>query len=121
MRGMVQEYIIDNINGPYGQLNGFFAGSTGPGDGFGHPVVAPWQEDYLVTSLAEVASMNIPQASADAIQMLQYMNNFISGLFTNGPNGYNPLDGTGYWLSLTDQSTGAPYTTWSQFFNGNLQ
>jgi hypothetical protein len=26
--------------------------------------------------------MNIPQASAEAVQMLQYMNNFVAGVFT---------------------------------------
>ncbi|MBV9481335.1 MAG: hypothetical protein JO249_11360 [Acidobacteria bacterium] len=116
MKGLVQEYIVDNFNGQYGQLNGFIQGSTGPNMGED----APWEDDYLVTSLAEVAAMNIPQASAEAVQMLQYMNNWVSGLFTNGPNGYNPLDGTPYKLNVNDPTTGAPYTTWSQLFNANI-
>jgi hypothetical protein len=63
--------------------------------------------------------MNIPQASADAVQLMQYMNNYVAGFFTNGQNGYNPLDGTPYKVNMNDPTTGSPYTTWSQIFNGN--
>ena len=63
--------------------------------------------------------MNIPQASADAVQMLRYMNNFVSGLYTNGQNGYNPFNGAAYYLDLNDPVTGTPYTSWSQLAAGN--
>jgi hypothetical protein len=115
MRGLVQEYIVDNINGQYGQLNGFIEGSSGPD----RWAIVPYEEELMVTALAEVAGMNIPQASAEAVQMLQYMNNFVSGIFTNGPNGFNPLDGTSYWIGVNDYTTGTPYTSWSQLFNAN--
>jgi len=69
--------------------------------------------------LAEVAAMNIPQASADAVQMLRYMNNFVSGLYTNGQNGYNPFNGAAYYLDLNDPVSGTPYTSWSQLASGN--
>lgn len=121
LKGLVQQYIVDNVNGGYGQLNGFIEGQTGPGNGTGGLMVAPWQQDFLVISLAEVAGMNIPQASAEALQMLQYMNNFVSGLFTNSSNGYNPLDGTAEWLYINgNNGTGAAYTSWGQLFDGNL-
>jgi hypothetical protein len=113
MNGLVQQYIVDNVNAPYGQLSGFVTAGYGASD-------APWEDDYIVTSLAEVAGMNIPQASAQAVQMLQYMNTWVSGLFTNGPNGYNPLGGTPYQIHLSDPITGAPYTTWSQLYSGNV-
>ncbi len=127
MKGLVQEYIVDNINGQYGQLSGFIEGSSGPNAG----QVVPYEEDLMVTSLAEVAGMNIPQASAEAVQMLQYMNNFVAGVFTNGPNGFNPLDGTSYWMNVnlstdpnnpytTPTTIGAPITTWSQLFSVNV-
>jgi Ca2+-binding RTX toxin-like protein len=64
--------------------------------------------------------MNIPQASADAVQMLSYMNNFVSGLFTNGPNGYDPLNGAAYYLNVNDPTTGVPYTNWGQLYSANL-
>jgi hypothetical protein len=127
MKGLVQEYIVDNINSQYGQLNGFIQGSSGGNAG----QVTPYEEDLMVTSLAEVAGMNIPQASAEAVQMLQYMNNFVAGVFTNGPNGFNPLDGTSYWMNVnlstdpnnpytTPTTVGAPITTWSQLFSVNV-
>ena len=103
MKGLVQEYIVDYINGQFGQLNGFIEGSCGPNQGS----IVPFEEDFMVTSLAEVAGMNIPQASAEAVQMLQFINNFVSGLFTNGPNGFNPLDGTSYWIKLVENTLAA--------------
>src|SRR5262249_17289609 len=57
MKGLVQEYIVDNINGQFGQINGFIEGSSGPDQGS----IVPFEEDFMVTSLAEVAGMNIPQ------------------------------------------------------------
>jgi hypothetical protein len=116
MKGLVQEYVVDNINGIYGQLNGFLQGSSGPNTG----TITPYEEDEMVTALGAVAGMGIPQASAEAVQMLAYMNNFVSGVFTHGSSGFNPLDGTAYWISVNDPTSTAPYTSWSQFFNANV-
>ena len=55
-----------------------------------------------MTVLAEIAGMNLPQASDDAVQMLKYMTNFVAGLYTNGENGYAPANGAAYWLYLAD-------------------
>ena len=54
-----------------------------------------------MTVLAEIAGMNLPQASDDAVQMLKYMTNFVAGLYTNGENGYAPTNGAAYWLYPT--------------------
>jgi Ca2+-binding RTX toxin-like protein len=113
MHSLVQQYITNGADAAYGQLAGFI-------QGYDVNWVAPWQQGYIVTSLAEIAGMNIPQASADAVAMLNYMNNFIAGMFTNGSNGFAPLDGAAYWLSTNDPTTGAPYTTWAQFYQANL-
>ena len=59
-------------------------------------IVGPWMQDYIVTALAEIAGMNIPGASSDAVKMLNYMNNFISGRFTHGSDGFNPSNGAAY-------------------------
>jgi hypothetical protein len=64
--------------------------------------------------------MNLPQASADAVQMLGYMTNFIAGLYTNGENGYAPANGSAYWLYLGDVVTKNSFSTWSQFSAGNI-
>ena len=113
MQALVQQYIVDGIDAKYGQIQGFVGFNAGQLE------VAPWQEGYLVTSLAEVAGMNIPTASAQAVQMLKFMNNFVSGLYTNAFNGFNPLNGGVYWLQIADPTTGTPYTTWAQFQNAN--
>jgi hypothetical protein len=119
LNGLAQHYITNSATASYGTIQGFILGSEGA-SGTETPIVSPWQEDYIVTALAEVAGMNIPTASADAVQMLQYMNNFVAGLYTNGPNGYNPFNGAAYWLYLNDPTTGTPYTTWAQFQQGNV-
>ena len=114
MQALVQQYVVDNIDGKYGAIKGFVGMKPG------EFMVAPWQEGYLVTVLGEVAGMNIPQASAQAVQMLKWMNNFVAGLFTQPASVYNPLNGPGYWLAVADPSTGTPYTTWSQFYSANV-
>jgi hypothetical protein len=114
MQALVQQYLVDDIDGKYGQIEGFVGRMP-----FALQV-APWQEGYLVTVLGEIASMGIPQASAQAVQMLQWMDNFISGLYVNGPNGYDPLNGSVYWLAIADPNTGTPYTTWSQLYSANV-
>jgi autotransporter passenger strand-loop-strand repeat protein len=120
MNGLVQEYVTDNINSLFGQLSGFVQGSSGPQPLSTQIAIYGYMEDYFITSLGLVAGLNIPQASADAVAMLEYTNNYIAGLFTNGANGFNPLDGTVYNLQVVDPITGQPYTTWNQLFNGNL-
>ena len=47
------------------------------------------------------------------------VNNFVSGLYTNGQNGYNPFNGAAYYLDLNDPVSGTPYTSWSQLASGN--
>jgi hypothetical protein len=116
--GLVQQYITDNTEAGYGQLAGFVGPTV---IGYNGENMAPWQEGYFVTSLAEVAGMGLPQISAEAVEMLQFMNNFISGLFINGPNGFNPLAGTAEWITVNNPSTNAPYTTWGQLFSANAQ
>jgi hypothetical protein len=113
MNSLVTQYIKNGADSAYGQLSGFI-------QGLNIHSVAPWQQGYIVTVLGDIAAMNIPQASANAVAMLNYMNNFVSGLYTNGTNGYSPLDGAGYWLNTDDPTTGAPYTTWAQFYQGNV-
>jgi autotransporter passenger strand-loop-strand repeat protein len=115
LNGFVQEYVVDNINGNYGQITGFIQGSSGPNTG----QIIPEEEDYVALALADIAAMDIPQASADAVALLQWMDNYIAGLYTNGANGLNPLDATSYWTNINNPVTGAPYTTWAQLYQNN--
>jgi hypothetical protein len=117
MDGMVKYYITDRSMAEYGDLQGFVLGSE---TASGVPIVSPWQQDYIVTALAEIAGMNLPGASDDAVQMLQYMTNFVAGLYTNGENGYVPTNGAAYWLYLKDLETRNSFSTWSEFSAGNI-
>ncbi len=117
MSGMVRYYITDHSMAAYGDLQGFVLGSETASE---VPIVSTWQESYIVTALAEIAGMNLPQVSDDAVRMLNYMTNFVAGLYTNGENGFAPANGSSYWLYLKNVQTKAPFTTWSEFSNGNV-
>ena len=117
LSGMVRYYITDHSMAEYDDLQGFVLGSETASD---VPIVSTWQEAYIVTALAEIAGMNLPQVSDDAVRMLNYMTNFVAGLYTNGENGFAPANGSSYWLYLKDVQTKAPFTTWSEFSDGNV-
>lgn len=98
-----------------GAVSGWFPGAYGSNDG----IIAPWQEDYLATTLGLAAGLGIPGAK----ELLAWQTNFLAGLFLNGANGFSPSDGVNYNLqlynrnangSLPDGIPGVPYTTWSQ-------
>ena len=80
MSGLVQYYVTDGYNNKFGDIQGFLMGY---GEQYSN-IVGPWMQDYIVTTFAEIAGMNIPKASNKAIQMLRYMDNFISGVYTHG-------------------------------------
>ena len=87
-----------------GQLSGWLPGTYGGG------TVAPWEQDFLATSIGMAAGLGI----AGATQLLAWETNFIAGLFLNGANGFLPTDGANYNLELMDPTTGLAYTTWAQ-------
>jgi hypothetical protein len=115
MNGEVQWFLTGDANAKYGQIKGFLESPQ-----VGWPIVAPWQEGYLSTSMVGLASMGMSQVSAQAVQLLGYATNFIAGLYTNGSNGYNPFNGPSYWLYVNDPTTGAPYTSWAQLQTQNV-
>src|SRR5204862_6094831 len=51
---------------------------------------------------------------------LRYMMNVVAGLYTNGQNGFSPLNGPAYVLYMNDPQTGAPYTSWAALQSGNV-
>jgi Ca2+-binding RTX toxin-like protein len=87
-----------------GQMSGWFNGVNGDGTN-----TAPWQQDYMVTSLALAAANGF----AVAKQLLAWQTNFIAGAFLNASNGFSPWDGAAYELKVIDPATGKPYQTWS--------
>jgi hypothetical protein len=93
-------------NSGEGQLAGWMPGIYGSTTG---TYMAPWQQDFLASTVALAAEMGIPGAK----QVLQWETNFLAGRFLNGANGFNPFDGANYTL-LMGNAAGTPYTTWAQ-------
>ncbi len=95
-----------------GQLTGWFPGTNGDGT-----IMAPWQQNYVVTSLAFAAENGFSVATP----LLQWETNFIAGEFLNGANGLSPWDGADYDFKVVDPSTGQLYQTWSDVYQASSQ
>ena len=56
---------------------------------------------------------------ANAESFAAWEANFIAGRFLNGDNGYNPLEGTAYYLNIADPnaSTVTLFNTWAQAYS----
>jgi hypothetical protein len=92
----------------HGQLYGAFAGNPN--------VTAPWQEGFFLTVLSMISQRGDTRANS----VMQWMGNFVAGLYTNGNNGFNPFFGPAYWPAINNQTTNVPLTTWANFFTYNL-
>jgi len=127
MSWLVQQYITNNVNGAYGQLAGDMSGAAFYCNSY-KGVAVPWEDSFIAMSLSQVAGMNIPQASQNALSMLKFLDTWYSGLFLNGPNGFNPYYATPYKALVNAGPVdgngipqGAPATTWSQYYTDNVQ
>jgi hypothetical protein len=86
-----------------GQAYGYVPGTYGSGA----PIVAPWEQDYFVSTAVQAAEMG----NQDAVTFLNWEANFIAGRFLNAANGFLPNDGLAYNLVVGTPS-GAPLQTW---------
>ncbi|MBY0310210.1 peptidoglycan-binding protein [Patescibacteria group bacterium] len=91
-----------------GEARGYFTGV----DGDFPPAVKPWQQDYLLSSLA--ASAN--RGSAKAKQVVGIMSNYVINRY-NKMN--NPLVGFNYGFAM--YANGKPVTTWLGISNLNVE
>ncbi len=118
LNGIIQNletnYVHGALGAEEGALQGYIMGA------FDTNQVAPWQQGYLVIALGQAAA----EGFSGAADVLGWMNNFVSGLYLNGGNGYNPLDGSGYWLTTgtgdVQSGTYQSFTTWQQLFDSNF-
>ena len=111
---ILTEYVHGSLGAGEGALQGYILGG-----GSGTTAVAPWQEAYLAIEIANAAKLGF----AGAAEVAAWQNNFITGLFLNGANGFNPLEGTAQWLSVVDTSSAggsAPITSWAQLYSDNF-
>ncbi|HVW82570.1 MAG TPA: LamG-like jellyroll fold domain-containing protein [Candidatus Paceibacterota bacterium] len=76
----------------YGYLPGDYEGSNPP-----NVVMAPWQQDYLMTAVAQAALFG----DNDAKTVLNWIANWSAGRFLNSSQGMQPASGVNYNLSFT--------------------
>ena len=87
-----------------GQAYGYIPGAYGATN----TTIAPWQQDYFVSTAVQAAEMG----NQDAVTFLEWEANFIVGRFLNAADGFNPDDGVAYNLIVSNAS-GAPLQTWA--------
>ena len=69
---------------------------------------APWQNDYFATTTVAAAS----QGNEDAKTFLKFQAHWLSGRFLNADSGFNPHNGTAYFVVPGDvQASGS--RTWA--------
>lgn len=127
LTALVQEYVVNNINQRFGQLNGTLGGSHGDsGD-------VVWETGFIEMGFAQAQRANIPIVSGLAKQMLDFMAPVAAGWFLNGPAGFDPLAAAGYGVGLLNFTSDlakpeiginvyccAPITTWAGIYNANI-
>lgn len=116
----IQRILTEYVHGPVGIQEGKLAGYViGVGGGGARTQVAPWQQGYLAVVLAQT----VKQGFTEAAEICAWQNNFLTGLFLNAANGYNPLNGPAYWLTVGTNTPGGydiKVTDWGQLYSSNF-
>ena len=102
------DYLLDQAaHSKQGEVHGWVLGTYGDDHGY----IAPWQQDYLVTTIALAARQQVPGAK----QLLEWQINFLAGRFLSEDKGFHAKDGAEYIL-FTYPFPGDqfhPYTSWA--------
>ena len=75
--------------------------------------IAPWQQDYLASSVAAAAR----RGNDDARAVLAWMANFLVGRFQAGDRGMNPRDGIAFTIATAPRGAERPeqlYKSWAE-------
>ena len=111
MDALVKRYITDGAMDKYGQIEGFFRHDMWPdGD------LLVWQSDFVAMVLGTIAE----RGNTQAVELLKWMDNFTSGRFIHGDDGFDPRFGAAYMLKVNSTGNGPVYTTWGDFFKGSF-
>jgi hypothetical protein len=86
---------------PYGYLPGVYRGGAD---------MAPWQQDFFITTIGLMAQ----QGNQMAVQVMNWANNFMSGRFLSARKGFNPHDGITYNMGVYDPKLKTTVRTWSE-------
>jgi Ca2+-binding RTX toxin-like protein len=104
------------VNGAAGKAEGALEGMIGGSYGSENGVMAPWQQDYFAIVMNQLGE----QGFTKAYEILKWEDNFLSGRFLNGDNGYNPNEALTYNLQVIDPNTGKPFTTWAEAYTATF-
>ena len=111
MDALVKRYITNGAMDKYGQIEGFFRHDMWPdGD------LLVWQSDFVAMVLGSIAE----RGNTQAVELLKWMDNFTSGRFIHGDDGFDPRFGAAYMLKVNSTGNGPVYTTWADFFKGSF-
>lgn len=87
-----------------GEAHGYLPGAYGnPG------AMAPWQQDFLASTVVLAAE----QGDRQAVRFLKWEMNYLVGRFLSADKGFSPRDGIAYNLNVYDPHTMKTFTTWS--------
>ena len=104
---MVKRYITDGQADKYGEFEGFFRHST-----WANGETLVWQSDFVALALGTMAE----RGNTKAVQMLEWMDNFTSGRFIHGDDGFDPRFGSSYMFKVHGNNFGPAYDTWAELF-----
>jgi hypothetical protein len=104
---LMQMFVLDRKMKAAGPMEGWVSGDYGaPG------VVAPWQQGFLAVVLTWVNDMGYP----DGGRLVNWMSNFLAGLFTSGDQGFDPMRGAAYNLTAFNPESGKLLNNWGEAF-----
>ena len=104
---LVQRYVVDGQADKYGEFEGFFRHST-----WANGDTLVWQSDFVALALGTMAE----RGNAQAVKMLEWMDNFTSGRFIHGDDGFDPRFGSSYLFKVHGNDFGPAYDTWAELF-----
>jgi Ca2+-binding RTX toxin-like protein len=108
----VRKYVVGDFR-KAGPLSGWLSSDSFPVAGH----VAPWQEDFLATSIAMLKLRGFEKAG----DLLDWEANFIAGRFLHADAGFDPLNGASYTLKTFDPATGRSLTAWKDAYDQTFQ
>jgi hypothetical protein len=123
LKAVFATLVANNLNDLTALIEKFHsASSEGEIEGYlpdpDHPTqTAPWQNDFVAIVMDLLARRGV--AGAKSIEA--WLDHYNSGRYTNGANGFNPLNGPGYWFKLADDNAArlAP-NSWAHFYARNF-
>ena len=109
--GLTEIYLTQRSMRVAGAVEGFIR------DPYALQTVGPWQQDFVALTLAQQAFRGVEGAKPFA----RWMENFGVGLFTHAASGYNPLQGSTYYLQMGDPKGNAiTVNSWAGLYAFNF-